>query len=993
MKFLNLGSISKNLTLLVMLAALPALAILVYSGMEQRSQSVKKAHNDVQLITKTMAEFQKNLTISSRQTLSTLSLLSEIQNFDTAGTQQILKAVLERNPGFKNITLTNAQGDVVVSGQPSPAINLLDRKHVREALAQKKFAVGEYIMTRVGSKKPGFAYAYPILDPKGNAKGVLTLAITLDQFDRIHDASHLAEESFVAITDHKGVRLYYYPQSENTNALGKPIAPTSWAKASAARQSGRFISEGSDGVRRIFAFEQVRLHPDLTPYIYVWAGIPETQILRPANIVLTRNIALMLLVMVVSLLISWSLGRQTVIVPITNLIALVQKFARGDLEDRHEYSNDPDEFETLTAAFYDMADALSLSQKLLSDNESRFRLIMDSLNALVYVADMDTFEVLFINEYGKKVLGDITGNICWKSIQEDQDGPCAFCTNHLLLDKQSEPLGLHSWEFQNTKTGLWFYIHDRAIKWIDGRTVRLEIATDITEMKQVEANLAQESERLAVTLRSIGDGVITTDINGEIVLINEVAEQLTGWTASEARGKPSNTVLNIIHGATRALSTNPVETVLSTGTNTTLDENTLLISKSGQERRIADSGAPIKNTSGEIIGVVLVFRDITEQLQTEKELAKVTKLESIGVLAGGIAHDFNNILTAILGNIELSLSDENLSTETQLLLSEAQKASRRAQSLTGQLLTFSKGGEPIIQTSSLIEVVKDSAEFVLHGDSVTIQYHFSEDLGYVDIDRGQISQVIQNIILNARDAMPDGGQISINAENIDSVKAEGIVLLDKEQYVKLQITDTGVGMPEAVQEKIFDPYFSTKKQGSGLGLAITHSIINKHSGYIGVKSEPERGTTFSIYLPSSEHSPTKPEPKTQVQENKNRATVLVMDDEPSIRAITQRMLGKRGHTVISSESGEEALQKYKAAMLDKTAFDVVILDLTIPGGMGGKETIEQLLILDPDVKAIVSSGYSNDPVMANFQAYGFSAAIVKPYLLKDLVKVIDDVTK
>ena len=989
MKILNLGSIGKNLTLLVMLAVLPGLAIMLYSGMEQRSQSIENAQNDVQLMTKSMAEFQKNLEISSRQTLSTLSLLSEIQNLDVPASQKILSAVLDRNPDFQNITLTDANGAVLASGIPSKAINLRDRKHVREALENKTFAVGEYIVTRVGMKKAAFAFAYPVLDREGQPKGVLTLAISLDSFSRIHEVSPDTEQSFMAITDHQGIRLYYYPSNEETNPLGKPIHPSSWERASRSKESGKFISDGSDGVTRIFAFQPIRLQPDSPPYIYVWAGIPEAYILHPANKTMTRNMLLMGLVMVFALFISWSLGSQMVVVPIENLVSMVQKFARGELEFRHEYADDPDEFETLTEAFFDMAEALTISQELLRGNEARFRLIMDSLDAFVYVADMDTYEVLFINEYGKKKVGDIAGKTCWQNIQEGQAGPCDFCTNQRLLNQDGSPKATHTWEYQNPTSKEWFIIHDRAIKWIDGRIVRLEIATDISEMKTAEADLAQEKERLAVTLRSIGDGVITTDTAGKIVLINAIAEQVTGWKSADAIGLPLPEVFNIVHEDTEAVCENPVDRVMSSGERISLERDTVLITKTGQRKHIADSGAPIKNMDSETIGVVLVFRDITEQIQTEKELAKVKKLESIGVLAGGIAHDFNNILAAILGNIDLSLLDKSLSSETTMLLKEAEQASYRAKSLTGQLLTFAKGGEPIIETASLSEIVKDSADFLLRGEKIACHYAFDENLGLVDIDKGQISQVVQNIILNAREAMTGSGNIWVTGKNVDFLTDENAALLDQPPYVKLKIKDSGPGMKPDILEKLFDPFFSTKKNGSGLGLAITHSIINKHHGHIGVQSSPGEGTSFSIYLPASSQKLIQKRPKKETPQNVRKAKIMLMDDEVSIREVIGIMLRRLGHTVLAVESGDEVLKAYSQAMDEGVPFDLVIMDLTIPGGMGGRKTIEKLLVIDPQVLAIVSSGYSNDPVMANFQDHGFAAAIVKPYLLKELSDTIN----
>lgn len=988
---LNMGSIRKNLALLVMIAVLPALAILLYTGVEQRRNSIKNAEHDVLLLTHTMAAVQVDIARSTKQILSTLALLPEIKSLDIQTCSEIFRAVLEQNPDYQNITLTNPNGEVVASGLPFGGSNLNDRKHFREALDKKTFAAGEYIVTRVGNKEPAFAFAYPVLDKKGHSKAVLTAAINLTRFSRFYESSLLLDQSFVAITDHQGIRLLYYPPKEATNPIGQPIQPKVWDIASTAHDPGIFIRESSDGVRRIFAFEQVRLAPDEAPYLYVWAGLPESQVLRAANRALLRNLFLLFLIAVGSLGISWLVGKNTLISPINSLVMVTRKFAEGKLDSRSFQTGLPEEIDILTRSFHDMADKLSVSQQTLRENEAQFRLLMDSLDALVYVADMTTYEVLFINKYGKKQLGEVTGKICWQSIHQGQNGPCSFCTNKYLLAEDGNPGAVHTWEFDNKITGHCYYVQDRAIKWLDGRVVRLEVATDITERKRAETKLAEERERLAVTLRSIGDGVITTDTLGRIVLINKVAETLTGWTAAEAMDKPLSEVFNIINETTRQSCINPVEKVLATGEIVGLANHTALIAKDGQERSIADSAAPIRDRASNIIGIVLVFRDVTEQLRTEQELIKVKKLESIGVLAGGIAHDFNNILTAILGNLDLSLLDTNLSEKTQKLLNEAMKASYRARDLTQQLLTFAKGGEPIKETASLAEVIKDSADFVLRGDKVACHYLFPEDLWLVDIDKGQISQVVQNIILNASSAMPEGGIIEVACENVSTTNPLSMTFPQKGNYVQMSIKDTGSGISVNIQDKIFDPYFSTKQQGSGLGLAITHSIVTKHNGRVTVQSVPGEGTTFKVYLPASVNGsvPARKADAVSLNTSTRRLRILVMDDEEMVRDLARKMLDETGHDALLAKDGGEAVQLYQDALDNETPIDLSIMDLTIPGGMGGQEAVQKVLEINPNAKVIVSSGYSNDPVMANFKDYGFCAALLKPFRLLEFTKMIN----
>jgi PAS domain S-box-containing protein len=621
---------------------------------------------------------------------------------------------------------------------------------------------------------------------------------------------------------------------------------------------------------------------------------------------------------------------------------------------------------------------------------ARFQTLVDSLDAMVYVANMDTYEILFINQFGRNMLKqDVTGRICWQALQTGQSGPCPFCTNDRLLDSNGKPNDTLVWEFQNTITNEWYECRDQAIQWIDGRLVRMEIAINITARKTAEKALAAETERLAVTLRSIGDGVITTDTQGRIVLINSVAERLTGWSQQEAQGRHSPDIFVVVNEKTGQLCENPVEKVLASGKVVGLANHTALIARDGREYKIADSGAPILDREGRTIGVVLVFQDITDKQRMEEEMLKVGKLESVGVLAGGIAHDFNNILTAIVGNINMALLNPDLDAITRKRLIEAEKASIRAKDLTQQLLTFSKGGEPIRKTAPITDVIRDSANFVLHGSNVSCHFNLPDDLWLVDIDRGQISQVIQNLIINAKHALPDGGIVEVGCKNIEAATPPDKALPGPGRYVQITISDKGIGIPDNLLGKIFDPYFTTKEGGSGLGLAISHAIINKHDGAISVQSKQGEGTTFTLCLPASISAQQPEENRKAMATTRRQARVMIMDDENMIREITGAMLTMLDHEALEAKDGREAIELYKKEFAAGRPIDLLIMDLTIPGGMGGKEAAQEILAINPAAKLVVASGYSNDPVMAHYREYGFAATISKPFQIEDLISVLN----
>ncbi|MDD5758182.1 MAG: ATP-binding protein, partial [Desulfobulbaceae bacterium] len=519
-----------------------------------------------------------------------------------------------------------------------------------------------------------------------------------------------------------------------------------------------------------------------------------------------------------------------------------------------------------------------------------------------------------------------------------------------------------------------------------------QLHDEITERLNIERNLAEERERLIVTLKSIGDGVISTDTNGCVTLLNQNAEMLTGWNQQAAIGRPLPEIFHIFHEETRQPCENPVEKVLATGGSVELARHTVLISKDGVERSIADSGAPILDSKKNIIGVVLVFRDITDQLRQEKERLNSQKMESIGTLAGGIAHDFNNILSAIVGYTELALmrgrGDENKDWQDDLR--QVRKASDRAIGLVQQILAFSRKQQQAKMPLQVSLIVKEALKLIRAAIPATIDIKTEIDSdATVLADATQMHQVIMNLCTNAYHAMMEHGGVlcvTLREKVVSSTESADISDLLPGHYLQLSVSDSGIGMDKATLAKVFDPYFTTKEQGkgTGLGLAVVHGIIRSHQGHIAVDSERGRGTTFTIYLPMTGTEGVAadlsvPEFRAGAQE-----LVMLVDDEGAIRDITSQNLLNAGYRVEAFANGLEA---WRAFLQRPKDWDLLLSDQTMPE-MTGDELAAKVLEVRPDLPVVICSGYSDVDNEEREKLAGSRVYLQKPVDLNVLLSQI-----
>ncbi len=664
--------------------------------------------------------------------------------------------------------------------------------------------------------------------------------------------------------------------------------------------------------------------------------------------------------------------------PIYTLKNAAEKIADGNLDVRVDIQAN-NELQNLAEAFNYMVLKINNSYKQISTLLEHFKNFLNLIGCIIIYFDNEG-NIIYANKaiknlgYNQDEYKNLTiYDICPDLNRNFLDSSKEKSVNKIFLNNK-----------EKQKIPYLAAIYEMVL---EGKVFFIMSALSLEDIYILNRKLKEEKEKLLVTLKSIADAVIVIDDKGYISIVNKKVRELTGYSEDEALNKRIDQIIKIYNddGPIDVLA--PQEKFVSKRTNL------FLVKKDGEKVFINYSISPIINENN-LLGYVIVVRDITVEKAIQDQIIKTEKLKSISLLAGGIAHDFNNIIAAILGNIELvKLKIDKKDIDAKKYIENVLKSLDVAKNLTNQLLTFAKGGEPIKEISSLKDIIVDSTNFVLAGSNIKCHFFFPADLWLTKIDKAQISQVIQNLVINARHAMKNTGNIYISCKNISSKEASSLGLYPPREYIEISIKDQGIGIPKENIKRIFEPFFTTKKDGSGLGLAITASIIHKHNGHIRVESQVGIGTTFYLYLPAFPSSKTDKivASSQEKYEDKNvdhkKLRILVIDDEELVRETTKEILNLLSYEVVLAEDGEKGLSIYREYM-KSNPFDLVILDYTIPGSMNGKDICKQLLKIDPEARVIIASGYANDPVMSNYKNYGFKARLIKPYTIDQLKEAI-----
>jgi two-component system, cell cycle sensor histidine kinase and response regulator CckA len=626
----------------------------------------------------------------------------------------------------------------------------------------------------------------------------------------------------------------------------------------------------------------------------------------------------------------------------------------------------------------------------LARSESRFQTIYDNVNDALIIHDAATGEIVDVNQTMCNLFGYSHQESLHLQVEDISLAEPPFShaegMRRLALASQGTPQ-IFEWRSKRRNgTIFWSEINMRRAT-IAGEERVIVMVRDIDGRKKAEEALRRNEETLKVLMEEMPAGVCWTDQGGGIEYLNGCIIDWFGYTRDD--------VPTIEAWISRTLPELAYRAEIREAWNKALCATRLrrpvapieasLTCKDGSRRQVLFSIRQVHHR------VIYIFTDITNRESRQSEFIKTQKLESLGVLAGGIAHDFNNILTGILGNISFASLLLEESHPARKAIAHAEQASLRAAELAHQLLTFAKGGEPVKKAVPVEKLVQESLSLALRGAKVQTRLEIPASVGTIEADAGQMNQAFNNVVINALQAMPKGGVLTVKAEQVP-LDEENSLRLPAGRYVRLSFSDQGCGIAQQDLQRIFDPYFTTKAGGTGLGLASVHSIVAKHHGKIEVSSTLGKGTTFTFYLPSAGEAVPEPEcqpPPASMQGL--RGAILVMDDEEPIQGLAANILEYLGYTVVCCAEGEEAVGMYKEAKEAGKPFLSAIMDLTIPAGMGGKEAAQQILAYDPGARLIVSSGYSNDPVMANHAEFGFCAAIVKPYRCADIQQALSGI--
>lgn len=1043
MERLHLSGIRVRLFLLVCLILIPIAIMLGLNSYRERKHALESIRMNMARIINFAVIHEEEIFEETRRILSTLAVIPGV----VSGGQEcieFLTSVLGKSPQYANFGIARSDGNVYCSAVPmNNPVNIWDRSYFQEALEQREFSVGEYQVGRI-TGKPGINFGYPVLDKNGNVVSVAYAAVNLGWVakNEYEVGALVPPHSTYIKLDRKGTVLSSYPTSNifgRGSVLERPLF-----EAISRKKAGSFEASGVDGVDRFYVFST--LHGALfRDYVYVVLGIPMKMLFNEANRQLAWRLAILAASLLLALAAMWAGGRKLIARPVEILTDASKRLAAGDLSARAGLPATLGELGYLGGTFDKMAE--ELEQKEVASQRMQQQ-ISKSLRMLSALREIDLRILGGAN--AQETLGvacdaiiDLGFRLCWvglvasdgsiriaavRGVEEGAldhleirwddpqsgSGPSGtvirtgkpYISRDILGDERFAPWkdkiiewGLRSLVSFPLKSpegkvfGVFHVYHERESGFPledvhDLETFAQQCNLILNSAQQLD-ELRNALQRLSFHVNRMPLGYIVWDREFRVMEWNPAAERIFGWRSDEASGKHA---YGLIIPPEAQPHMDQVWSKMLKGNESSYSVNAN-VSKDGKTITCEWFNAPLRDGLGNVIGVLSMVHDVTEKTQMERQLQTAQRMESVGTLAGGIAHDFNNALTGILGYSEMlrrRLADDPKSLAD---LDEISRASERAATLTRQLLTFAHRQvvEPV--NLDIGDVVKDLVKFFtkVAGAQIEVKTFLASDTPTAWVDRGQIEQVLMNLLLNARDAMPDRGQLLVETGPVDLGEEyiRSYPYMKAGRYALLAVSDTGTGMDDATRERVFEPFFTTKApdKGTGLGLSVVYGIVKQHNGFIHVYSEPGKGSTFKVYLPAVEVPPDVRVPVKAEPIRGGSETILLAEDEESVRGLAERILKDLGYTVLSARNGEEAFELFRTHG-EKIA--LAVLDVVMPR-MGGKETIEAIRKENPGLKAIFMSGYSANAIHEVFIIQPGSPFLGKPFTSTALARKVREV--
>ena len=993
-KSLSIRSLVLSLVLLMMLFPL---GLIVYTGKLLQGHEISEATSIAASAADQIYSNQAQLLSGVEQLVTTISFFPAVQAHDTSRSEPLLKVLVAANSNVSNILIADAGGSVWASALPLTSdISVADRRFFKNALASGMFSSGEYTIGRIGGA-PVFGFAYPVKNSSGRISDVIVVTVPLDMYSKPSQEEMASPVSSILLVDHTGTILY---SSVNMDLVGNKDRPDLFSRMLAGPDGGVFEAVDNLGIRRIFSYRVLRLKHETVPYMFIRSGLDRNHVLKSSN----RQVGYMVAALSALLLASFGLAlyvsKKGIFDKLAQLKDAAARIADGDFSVRMSDNVSGGELNGIVRAFDELSNNLSSniitlqdSDTALKQSEKKYRELVEKAHTIILKIDVNG-KITYFNEYAESFFGFSEQELLGRNVvgtivpETESSGRDLHDMVVRLTENPSRFINNINENIRKNGERVWISWSNHELVDAEGLCQGiLSVGLDITDQKRMEEALRASEQRFRSFVENANDVIFALTASGTFSYVSPQWKEAFGYELSDVIGKAFEP---FVHPDDVPACNAFLARVLKTGEKQCGVEYRVL-HKNGTWLWYTASGSRIVNQDGSV-SLIGIGRDITEHKLVQNEQIKTQKLESISVLAAGIAHNFNNVLTGVIGYLSFARKHLKDYDKVAPLLEAAEKSSYRAASLARQLLTFAKGGIPFRAPETAEKLVQESISLFLSGSSIKgiVDNQATQS---VNVDSQQINQAFNNIVLNSIHAMPDGGILSAHIDDF-RLEKDNMYLLKPGNYVKITFKDCGCGIEKEHLHKVFDPYFTTRANGTGLGLSTTHSIITKHNGHIDIASEVNCGTTVTVLLPGDDGISSDGTGETEVTaKNPVGVPLLIMDDEEDIRNLAFRRLSELGYQVQTCSNGGEAVELYKNSWESGATLPIAILDLLIPGGMGGDEAAKRILSIDPHARLIVSSGYSGDILTAEYKNHGFSATLSKPYDTETLIQVIQRVRR